>query len=191
MKRPSLITTLGAALLLGLSASPLQAADFKIDPTHSFVEFSTSHLGISMLKGRFNTLSGQFSYDAASPAAAKIQVTVETTSIDTNHAERDKHLKSKDFLDVEAHPKATLVSTGYSENGKTGLLKADLTLNGVTRPVEIPVELVGAGNDPWGGYRQGFQGTLTIKQSEFGYKHKLVSSADTLKLELSIEGIRQ
>ena len=87
------------------------AAGYKIDPTHSFVEFRIQHLGFSWLYGRFNTVSGEFSYDAANPETSKVSVEIDTASVDTNHAERDKHLRSDDFLDVEQYPTAMFRST--------------------------------------------------------------------------------
>ena len=90
-----------------LSGSVVQAADFTIDPAHSFVRFKIQHLGYSWMWGGFNGLKGDFSYDAANPGDARIDLTVQTASVDTNHAERDKHLRSGDFLDVQKYPSAT------------------------------------------------------------------------------------
>ncbi|HEY5624750.1 MAG TPA: YceI family protein, partial [Gammaproteobacteria bacterium] len=118
---------LTAALLL--SAALTQAAEFKVDPSHSFVRFKIQHLGYSWMWGGFNDLAGEFSYDAANPEAARIEFTVQTASIDTNHAERDKHLRSDDFLDVNKYPTATFKSTRFTPNGSGGTLAGELTLH--------------------------------------------------------------
>lgn len=188
MKRQSLF-----ALLLGLAfAFPVAAADYKLDDAHSFVQFRIQHLGFSWLYGRFNTLEGNFSYDEAKPEAAEIEVTIDTASLDTNHAERDKHLRSKDFFAVDQFPKTTFVSTGYKQTGKgKGQLTGNLTLRGVTKPVTIEVAEMGAGNDPWGGFRRGFSGTTTITLADFGMDYDLGPASRTAELLLTIEGIRQ
>ena len=188
MKRQSLF-----ALLLGLAfAFPVAAADYQIDDTHSFVQFRIQHLGFSWLYGRFNTLEGNFSFDEAKPAEAKIQVGIDVASIDTNHAERDKHLRGKDFFAVDQFPKATFVSTAYKQTGKDkGQLTGNLTLHGVTKPVTIDVTHMRAGDDPWGGYRRGFSGTTTLTLADFGMDYDLGPASRTAELMLTIEGIRQ
>lgn len=181
------------ALLLGLAvAFPVAAADYKIDDTHSFIQFRIQHLGFSWLYGRFNTLEGSYSYDEAKPADAKIKVNIDAASIDTNHAERDKHLRSEEFFYVDKYPKATFVSTGYKATGKgKGILSGNLTLRGVTKPVSIDVTQIGAGDDPWGGYRRGFSGTTSITLADFGIPYNLGPAARSAELMLTVEGIRQ
>lgn len=192
MKRiTTLGLTLGLTLSLALALSPAQAATYRIDPGHSFVQFTIAHLGFSLMQGRFNTISGSFTHDDTNPNNATTTVEVDTTSIDTNHAERDKHLRSADFLDVEKHPRATFTSTKFTPNGPNGTLEGNLTLHGVTRTVTIPVTFVGAGNDPWGGYRQGYTGKLTIKRADYGITRNLGPAAEEMELGLFIEGIRQ
>lgn len=188
MKKPSLF-----ALLLGLAVSfPLAAENYKLDDSHSFVQFRIQHLGFSWLYGRFNTLEGSFSYDEAKPEEASIKVEVDVASIDSNHAERDKHLRSKDFFAVDKFPKSTFVSTGYKKTGKDkGQLSGNLTLHGVTKPITIDVSHMGAGEDPWGGYRRGFSGTTTITLADFGMDYDLGPASRTAELMLTIEGIRQ
>lgn len=144
---------LGTLLLtLGLSASAT-AADYVIDHkgAHASINFKIQHLGYSWLLGRFNTFDGTFSYDENNPSAAKVQISIDTASVDSNHAERDKHLRSPDFLNVGEHPKSTFVSKSFKElgNGKAELT-GRFTLNGVTRDITINVNHIGAGNDPWG-----------------------------------------
>lgn len=173
---------------------PSQAADYVIDTkgAHAFIQFKIKHLGYSWLLGRFNTFDGQFSYDKNNPSASRVVVNIDTASLDSNHAERDKHLRSDDFLDVRKYPTAKFVSRSYQENRDgTAVLKGDLTLHGVTQPVTIDVESIGHGKDPWGGYRRGFAGKTTLTLKDFDINFDLGPAAREVELFLSIEGIRQ
>ena len=193
MNRKTLIG-LPAALILSLSAWSTQAADYVIDTkgAHAFIQFKIAHLGYSWLLGRFNTFSGEFSYDEKNPSAAKIKVDIDTASVDSNHAERDKHLRGKEFLDVRSHPKAGFVSTGFKElgNGKAELT-GNFTLHGITKPVTISVNHVGHGKDPWGGYRRGFEGRTKFALADFGIMRNLGPASKEVEIYLSIEGIRK
>ena len=123
---------------------------------------------------------------------SKIEVVIKTDSIDSGHAERDKHLRGKDFLDVKAYPEASFVSTSYKETGPDqSELKGELTLHGVTKPVTISATGIGHGPDPWGGYRRGFEGTTTIALKDFGIDYDLGPASTNVELTLSVEGIRQ
>lgn len=183
-----------ATLLLATSILPVQAADFVIDTekAHAFIEFKISHLGYSFILGRFNKFTGNFSYDEKTPATSKVTVDIDPASIDTAHAERDKHLRGKDFFDVEKFKTAKFVSTSYTATtpGKA-VLKGDLTMHGVTKNISIDVQSVGQGNDPWGGYRHGFTGTTTLTLSDFGINYNLGSAATTVDMTLIVEGIRK
>jgi polyisoprenoid-binding protein YceI len=189
--KPLILILLAAAL----AWPTLSFADkFVIDTkgAHAFIHFRIQHLGYSWLTGRFNDFTGSFVYDEKDPAAASVTVDIDTASIDSNHAERDKHLRGEDFLDVEKYPKAHFVSTAFEElgNGKA-TLEGELTLHGVTRPVTIAVEHIGHGPDPWGGYRRGFEGTTQIALADFGIDYDLGPKSKNLELILSIEGIRE
>ncbi|TWI54879.1 polyisoprenoid-binding protein YceI [Pseudomonas duriflava] len=186
-----------AALALGgalLSAGHAMAADYKIDKEgqHAFIQFRIQHLGYSWLYGTFNDFDGRFTYDEKNPAADKVSVTIKTDSVDTNHAERDKHLRSADFLNVSAHPTATFESTKITSTGdKTADIEGNLTLNGVTKPVVIKATLMGQGKDPWGGYRAGFEGTTKLKLKDFNIQRDLGPASQEVELMLSVEGVRQ
>ncbi|TVQ84996.1 MAG: YceI family protein [Chromatiaceae bacterium] len=191
-----LLFALGAALLPGLlpGSAAAEVEQYVIDTegAHAFVQFRIKHLGFSWLYGRFNDFDGSFSYDPEDSASSAINVAIRTASIDSNHAERDKHLRGKDFLHVDKFPTATFASTGYSPNGDgTGTLTGELTLHGVTRPVTIAVEEIGAGTDPWGGYRRGFQGETSFPLKDFGIDYDLGPAAQVVEIILSVEGIRQ
>ena len=172
----------------------LQADDYLIDTekAHAFIQFRIKHLGYSWLLGRFNDFDGSFSYDEANPGASRVQVNIRTASIDSNHAERDKHLRSEDFLDVDKYPEAEFVSTGFTEKEDgTAVLTGNLTLHGVTRPVTIDVKHIGHGPDPWGGIRRGFEGTTRLKLSDYKIDYDLGPAAREVELFLSVEGIQQ
>ena len=185
-----------AALALGtalLSAGQAMAADYKIDKEgqHAFIEFRIKHLGYSWLYGRFDDFDGAFTFDEKNPAADKVKVTINTNSVNSNHAERDKHLRSADFLNVAKNPTATFESTGVKAEGKNAEITGNLTLNGVTKPVTIKAELIGQGDDPWGGYRAGFLGTTTLKLKDFNIQRDLGPASQEVELTLSVEGVRQ
>jgi len=191
--RKSLIAaSIIAASSFSLNAS---AADYVIDTkgAHASINFAVKHLGYSVLTGRFDKFEGEFSYDPANVAASKINVTIDTTSVNSNHAERDKHLRSGDFLNVDKFPKATFVSKKIVQDDDDDEfdIVGDLTLNGVTKSITIEVEKVGEGKDPWGGYRAGFSGETEIKMKDFNIKMDLGPASQTVKLELEIEGIKK
>lgn len=177
--------------LSGLFSQTVLAAEYEIDPSHTFIEFEISHLGISTLTGRFNTYSGNFNWDADNPSASSINITIQTGSIDTNWAERDKHLRGADFLNVEEFPEATFKSTKYTGDADRGKLDGVLTLHGVSKPITLDIERVGEGDDPWGGYRAGFKATTSIRRADFGISYNLGPTAETMSFDLFVEGIRK
>ena len=187
-----------AIMLSGLTIlmTPIKvnAADYVIDTqhAHAFIQFKIKHLGYSWLIGRFNKFDGEFSYDAKNPKASKVVVNIDPSSIDSNHAERDKHLRSKDFLDVEKFPTAKFVSTSFTPKGKNkAVLKGKLTLHGVTKAISINVSHIGEGKDPWGGYRSGFAGKTALTLADFGINYNLGPASRSVEMFLSIEGIRK
>ncbi len=195
------IKQIGAALLLlvgysvGCSGSAL-AEDYAIDikGQHAFIQFKVKHLGYSWIVGQFRKFNGSFTYDASHPARNSVQVTIAADSIDTNHAERNKHLRSKDFFDVSKYPTITYTSTSYEDKGHdTGIIHGKLTLRGITKAVDIAVQQIGTGPDPWGGYRRGFEGHATLHLSDYKmpFAPKLGPVSDSVALFLSIEGVRK
>lgn len=174
-------------LIAVLTGGRSMAEEYQIDPLHSFVEFRIQHLGFSWLYGRFNQIEGNFVFDESATEKSRFSVEIMTDSIDTKHAERDKHLRSKDFLDVSNYPKATFVTRSF----KGGTLVGSLTLHGVTKEISIDVKKVGEGKDPWGGYRAGFYGRTSFKKSDFGITYDLGPAGETIEFELTVEGIRK
>ena len=183
---------LALASLLFTSASAV-AADYKIDKEgqHAFVNFRIQHLGYSWLYGTFKDFDGTFTFDEANPAADKVNVTINTNSLDTNHAERDKHLRSADFLNVAKFPQATFASTAVKKEGDALQITGNLTLNGVTKPVVLDAKLIGQGNDPWGGVRAGFAASGKIKLKDFNITTDLGPASQDVELIISVEGVRQ
>lgn len=191
LKKSLLALAVTGAAVLSL---PALADTYVIDTkgAHASINFSIKHLGYSVLTGRFDKFEGEFTYDPAKPEASTVNVTIDTTSINSNHAERDKHLRSDDFLNVEKFPKATFVSKSIKVDDKDEFdIIGDLTLNGVTKSVTIEVEKVGEGKDPWGGYRAGFSGETEINLKDFNIKMDLGPASQTVKLELEVEGIKK
>jgi len=189
-----------AALAIGsaLLSANVMAADYVVDKQgqHAFVDFKISHLGYSYITGTFKDIDGTFSFDAAKPEDSKIEFNVNTASVFTNNAERDKHISSKDFLKVADFPKATFKSTSVKTTGKNADGKAtadvtgDLTIAGVTKPVVVKATFLGEGKDPWGGYRAGFEGTTSIKRSDFGKMMDLGPQSDAVELYVTFEGVK-
>lgn len=179
-----------APLVLALVGSSAFAADYVIDGSgagmHTSVNFRASHIGISALWGRFNDISGSFTYDPANVAASSIKVDIDPASLDTNHAERDAHLKSADFLDVAKYPEAGFVSTMIHDlgNGKVHVT-GNFTLHGVTKEISFEATKTGEGETPFGDYRVGFEAETSLNLPDYGI------NAGQLKLILAIEGIRQ
>lgn len=191
MLKKSILGLTTAALLM--TAGTASAADYKIDKEgqHAFVQFRIKHLGYSWLYGTFKDFDGAFTFDEADPAKDKVNVTIKTGSVDTNHAERDKHLRSADFLNASKFPQATFVSTGVEKQGDGLTVNGNLTLNGVTKPVKLAAKLTGEGKDPWGGYRAGFEATGKLALKDFNIKSDLGPASQEVELMISVEGVRQ
>ncbi len=149
-------------------AGPVGAATYKIDPDHSTVGFKIRHL-LSHVQGRFNQFEGSFGYDSEKPETWKANTTVQASSIDTNVAKRDVHLRSADFFDVEKFPTLTFVSTGITDvTESSAKLNGLLTLHGVEKPVTFELQIHGVIKDPWGNTRSAFTATTTVNRKDFG-----------------------
>jgi polyisoprenoid-binding protein YceI len=171
---------------------------WKIDPSHSHVEFAVRHLMISTVKGRFGGIEGSVRIDEGTPARVDVDVTIDAASIDTREAQRDTHLRSADFFDVEQFPlltfRASRTAIGSAEAFK---LTGDLTIHGVTREITLDVTAEGRGKDPWGGERAGYSATTRIKRSDFGLTWNQVLEAggiavgDEIKISVDVELVKQ
>lgn len=185
----SIIST--CAILAALNATA-KVEEYKIDTegAHAFIQFRIKHLGYSWLYGRFNKFDGSFNIDRDNLEKSTINITIDPASIDSNHAERDKHLRDTKFLAVKEFPQATFNSTKLKlKDKKSGVLTGNLSLHGVERPININVQLTGEGKDPWGGYRAGFEGKTTLTLKDFGIQD-LGPSSTTVEMFLSIEGVK-
>lgn len=190
----ALLKRFSAGIVLLAAATTSFAADYAIDTkgAHAFVQFRVMHLGYSWLYGRFNEFGGEFSYDPENPDKAIISVEIDTTSIDSNHAERDKHLRGSKFLDVASFPTAKFVSKRVEiKSDQTATVFGDLTLKDVTKEVALDVERVGMGRDPWGGERVGFEGKTKFSMKDFNILRDLGPMSQDVEMILSIEGIKK
>jgi len=188
------ILLIAGALVLSSFTSIINAANYVVDTkgAHASINFKVQHLGYSWLTGRFDKFSGTFNYDATNVGASKIEITVDTTSVNSNHAGRDKHLKSADFLEVSEFADAKFISSSVTEKTDGQLqINGTLTLHGVSKDMVIEATKIGEGKDPWGGYRVGFSGTTSITMKDFGIKMDLGPASAEVQLELHIEGVKQ
>lgn len=183
-------------LMLGAlaMAQPALAADYVIDTKgqHASISFRIKHIGFSWLTGRFDKFSGTISYDQADPSKSAVKVEIDPASVNSNHAERDKHLRNEDFLDVTKFPTATFVSKSVKASGDgKATITGDLTLHGVTKEIAIDASFVGGGKDPWGGERVGFTGTTKLALADFAIKKDLGPAAKEVELVLDVEAVKQ
>ncbi len=181
------------AAVLALSTSLSQAAEYTIDPAHSQVVFKIKHLGISTVTGSFEKLSGAFTFDPQDIKGSRASATIEAASISTGVEQRDAHLRSPDFFDVEKFPQLTFASKEITAiDGNTFQVHADLTLHGVTRPVVLEAELGGVlAQDPWGNARAAFTASTTLNRKDFGLAVETgdLILGEKLQILLEIEGI--
>jgi polyisoprenoid-binding protein YceI len=174
------------------------AGTWAIDPVHSEVGFTIRHFGVSKVRGRFDKFEGSI-VTAEDPSASTVTANIDVTSINTNQEQRDAHIRSADFFDVENHPTLTFVSTGIKQDGDEYSLAGDLTIRGVTKPVVLALELNGFGPDPYGGTRVGFSATTEINRHDFGVSFNGpipgvpggVILSDKVTINLEIEGVLQ
>jgi polyisoprenoid-binding protein YceI len=171
---------------------------YQIDSTHSAAHFSVRHLMVSNVRGEFTRLAGTLAYDAANPANSSLEARVEVASINTRDAQRDTHLKSPDFFDVEKFPELIFRSKQVTKDGSAWKLTGDLTIHGVTHEVTLDVDgLTPEVKDPWGGYRIGASAETKIRRKDFGLNWNMALEAggvvvgDEVKISIEIEAMRQ
>ena len=181
-------TTTQATSLKNLSGT------YALDPSHSRVGFIARHAMIAKVRGAFDEVTGSATIDGANPAASSLEVNIVASSIDTRDANRDAHLRSADFFDVENYPTISFKATGFTiVDDQTVEVTGDLTIKDVTRPVTVPFEFGGAAVDPFGNERIGFEGSVVVNRKEWGLTWNaaleaggvLVSDKVTLELEVS------
>jgi polyisoprenoid-binding protein YceI len=168
-----------------------------IDPTHTRLGFVARHAMVTKVRGQFDEFAGTLVIDAANPNASTAQVTVQLASINTGTPDRDAHLRSADFFDVENNKEMTFTSTTVKQDGDAFVMLGDLTIKGVTRPVELELEPTGVATDPFGNVRAGFEGETEISRKDFGLTWNVALEAggvlvsDKIKIQLDVSAIQQ
>lgn len=171
---------------------------WKIDGTHTNVEFAVRHLMVSTVRGRFGTVEGTLLLDREHPANSHVDVTIDVASIDTRNEQRDGHLRSADFFDVENHPHLTFKSTSIvPAGGEKFKVHGDLSIRGVTHPVTLDAEVLGFNTSPWGKHVVGFEGKTTISRKQWGLEWNValetggVMVSDDVRITLEFEAIEE
>jgi polyisoprenoid-binding protein YceI len=169
--------------------------EYTLDPTHSRLGFSTRHAMVTTVRGQFKEFTGEAVVDTANPSASKVLVNIKAESIDTGVADRDAHLRSADFFDVENHPEITFTSTDVSRDGDDWTIVGDLTIKGISKPVSIDFEATGSARDPFGNLRIGFEGQAAISRKDWGLTYNAALEtggllvSDKIKLDFDISAI--
>ncbi len=168
-----------------------------IDQSHSTLGFSAKHAMITTVRGGFGGFEGTLALDGSNPALSSATVTIQAASFTSGNEQRDGHVKSADFLDVENFPTLTFASTAVRQGGSEFVMVGDLTIHGVTRTVEIEAEFSGVSKDPFGNDRIGFEGSTTINRKDFGLEWNVALEAggflvsDKIKITLDVSAIKQ
>jgi polyisoprenoid-binding protein YceI len=171
-------------------------AVWNFDKTHSSANFSVRHMMVTTVRGSFSDMDGVLNFDPANPAAASVEATIKAASINTGVADRDNHLRSADFFDVEKFPTLTFKSTSVKLNdNNSGVVTGDLTIKDVTRPVTLEVEYLGEQPSPFGDRRVGFSATTKINREDFGLTWNValetggVLVSKDIKIELDLQAV--
>ncbi len=179
--------TVNAATAFETTVTP---GTWSIDPSHSEVGFTVRHL-MSKVRGQFETFEGRLT-TGTSLSETRAEATIDLNSINTRDAQRDAHLRSADFFDVETSGPMSFATTSF--DGETA--RGELTIKGVTRPVELEVEFLGTGQDPWGNERLGFEATTVINRKEWGVDFNVpldggrVLVGDKVTVHLAVQAVR-
>jgi polyisoprenoid-binding protein YceI len=173
------------------------AGDYVLDPAHTRIGFSARHAMVTKVRGQFDEFEGTAHVDTQNPSASTVNVTIQSASVTTGQAQRDGHLKSPDFFDVETYPQITFVSTDVERDGTEWSITGDLTINAVTKPVTVLFEETGEAKDPFGNLRVGFEGSVTLNRTEWDLKWNSpletggVLVSEKVTLEFDVSAIRQ
>lgn len=180
------------SLLLSLNVHA-EVESYKIDGAHSFANWSIRHVA-SKTSGTFNDIRGELAIDRNDLANSKVDATISLLSVNSGHAKRDEHIQKEEYLDVGHFAEMRFVSTKVVATGKdAGTITGQLTLHGVTKEITFPFKVLGFGNDPWGGYRSGFEAKTSLRASDYGFTWPLKANApvgDDIEITLLIEGVR-
>ncbi|WP_150242461.1 YceI family protein [Nocardiopsis quinghaiensis] len=179
-----------------MAEQELKPGTWTIDATHSVIGFSVRHMMVSKVRGRFEKFDATLTVPE-DPMRSSVEATIDAGSINTDSGDRDTHIRSADFFDVEQNPQFTFRSTGIEAKGEDFVLKGDLSVKGNTRPVEIALEFNGSTIDPYGMTRAGFTGTTQISRKEFGVDIEMpmdgggVVVGDRITIDIDAEFTRQ
>ena len=177
------------------SISDLTPGTWNVDPSHTVVGFTARHLMISKVRGRFTTFTGSVTI-AEDPLQSTVEANVDLSSVTTGDDQRDAHLKSADFFDIENHPHMTFRSTSLKADGEDFVMTGDLTVAGTTRTVDFELEFDGVEKDPWGGTRAGFTASTEISRKDWEMTWNValetggVLVGDKVKIELDVELVK-
>ncbi len=172
------------------------SGDYTIDPTHTRIGFSTRHAMVTTVRGQFSDFAGTAHVDAANPENSRVELVIQTGSIDTGVADRDAHLRSADFFDADQNKEITFVSTKVERGGDDWVITGDLSIKGVTKPVTVAFEPTGSARDPFGNLRIGFEGGSAINRKDWGLTWNAaletggVLVSEKIKLEFDVSAIR-
>ena len=170
--------------------------DYTIDPSHSRLGFVARHAMVTKVRGQFHEFSGTAHVDTATPANSTVEIVIEAASVSTGSPDRDGHLQSNDFFGAGENPQITFRSTEVERDGATWTITGDLTIKGTTHPVTIDFDEVGSAQDPFGNTRVGFEGSTTVKRSDWGLTFNAaletggVLVSEKIKLEFDISAIK-
>lgn len=171
------------------------AGDYTLDLAHTRLGFSARHAMVTTVRGQFNDFEGTAHIDTANPAASKIDLTIKAASIDTGVADRNAHLQSADFFEVETYPTITFVSTDVERDGDDWTVTGDLTIKDITKPISVEFESTGSARDPFGNLRVGFEGQATLSRKDWGLTWNAALEtggfmvSDKIKLEFDVSAI--
>ena len=171
------------------------AGDYTLDPSHTRIGFSARHAMVTKVRGNFEEFEGTAHVDTQTPANSSVKVVIKAASVTTHNEQRDGHLKTPDFFDVENYPEITFVSTNVERDGSEWVVTGDLTINAVTKSITIPFDATGSAKDPFGNIRIGFEGETTIDRTDWGLTFNAaletggVLVSEKVKLEFDVSAI--
>jgi polyisoprenoid-binding protein YceI len=171
--------------------SPTAAEKYIVDVTHSAALFQVRHFGVSFVSGRFTDISGTIDLDRENLSNSSVEIVIRTASVNTDHEERDTHLRNADFFDVQKYPTMRFKSSKIKKITDTvGEVTGSFTLHGVTQTITLNVTFLGEFDVPWGQHRAGFETSFTIKRSDYGMDKLLGPAGDTIQVTLFVEAMR-
>jgi polyisoprenoid-binding protein YceI len=192
MHKRFLGSVLAVVIVTAFGAAPARAADdYAVDPAHTSVSFKISHIGLSLTHGRFNDVSGSFTLDPDDASKCSFELSIKATSVDTNNAKRDEHLRSPDFFNVKQFPSIKFKSTSVKAVKDGYEVTGDLTLHGVTNSVTCTLTGGRSAEFPKGVKRTGYSTDLTIKRSEFKMDKMTEAIGDEVQISVSFEGTKK